>query len=472
MRFPLAPAPTRYALLALLFATSVAVAQPFDVTYDAAFHARAGAEGQLPFWLSSNQYGLFDRNDPNVLARVGVVATPQSAGPLRYALGLDAVARYSEDPTAFAHQLYIQARYGIFELVAGRKEAVFGMVDSTLSMGSTTWSRNATPIPRVTIEVPEFVPVPGTRNLFHFKGLMTHGWFEDDRFTSSPYLHQKQFYLRLFWEDFPVRGHGGIMHSVVWAGTHPTLGKLPSSASDFVDAFFSRGGSNDGLEPDSIDTAVGNAVGAYDFALDIDLVPVNIRIYRQFFIDSKAGVRFRNPWDGLWGVHFRLNESQLVRSFLWEHMYFVRMGAKYGDPPPAGEKGRFPYYHNRLYRDGWTYEGRILGLPLVLNQLDAPDLIDPRRPDNFIVNNIISAHHFGIEGRIQQVDYRLLATFSRNYGIKWQRLDRTDQTSVLLEASGALPWPGFGYHAGVAADWGDLFESNWGATLGVTWSGR
>ena len=75
-----------------------------------------------------------------------------------------------------------------------------------------------------------------------------------------------------------------------------------------------------------------------------------------------------------------------------------------------------------LYKTGWTYQDRIIGTPLFFTKsrtrLYVPGFVEPDQ-DNFdfnVVNNRVVAHHVGIEGYLRQAQYKLLSTFTRNYG--------------------------------------------------------
>src|SRR5699024_8781439 len=93
-----------------------------------------------------------------------------------------------------------------------------------------------------------FVGIPGTGDRLQFKAMLSHGWFEKDRYIESPYFHQKALYLRYQRERFFVTVGGA--HNVTWGGIHPGVGKqdpyeLPSTFTDFIDVFFGRASTSD-----------------------------------------------------------------------------------------------------------------------------------------------------------------------------------------------------------------------------------
>ena len=69
---------------------------------------------------------------------------------------------------------YIKAKFGAFEIYAGRRKEIFGLVDSTLSSGSYIWSGNALPMPKIQISTPNFVSLPYTKGLSIFSFLQIY----------------------------------------------------------------------------------------------------------------------------------------------------------------------------------------------------------------------------------------------------------------------------------------------------------
>jgi len=53
------------------------------------------------------------------------------------------------------------------------------------------------------------------------------------------------------------------------------------------------------------------------------------------------------------------------------------------------------YFRNNVYRSGWSYEGAIIGMPLILidNSFEVTDSNSP------IISNRVQAHHFGLAAK-------------------------------------------------------------------------
>jgi hypothetical protein len=477
-------------LLALSLAARPLAAQPLGgvpARLDAMLGAQAtgATDAQAPFWLVAGRHGRLGRAAGHALGRAALTLAPAPGRRLTLSAGLDVLARASGTPTArgasaaYVHQGYLRLHAGPARLTAGRIEHVQGLIDTTLSAGGTTWSANATPVPAVRLDLARYVGVPGTRGFVAVRGSFAHGWFEADRFVERAYLHSKQLYLRFLPERVPVQVHAGVVHNVMWAGTHPELGDLADGWRAFRRVVFQQELEGDeGLPGEGRNSAVGNAVAAYDVAVAGRARGWRGRAYRQFYIETGVSAQLRSPWDGLWGVSLRRAPEaggRLVERVVYEHLRFVRQNARYDLPGALGRRGRERYYTSTDYEDGWTYAGRILGTPLVLLDADAPRLARTDLPGGTpfaVASNIVVAHHLGLAGQVAPGwRYRALVTYHRHHGSRDNRLARRrDQVSALAEVT-ARVWParGLAATAALALDAGQVFADRAGLLVGLTW---
>ena len=115
----------------------------------------------------------------------------------------------------------------------------------------------------------------------------------------------------------------------------------------------------------------------------------------------------RNTPDGRYGIFIEDPAAPLDSWFqaVMYEFYYTKNQSK-NTPTTDGEDN---YFNNNLYRSGWTYENRVLGLPFIT-----------LGPDRFrIANNKILAHHIGLSGMaFNKVPYRFLGSFRKNYGGK------------------------------------------------------
>ena len=270
-----------FLLFTLFYAAPALQAQALQ--YKVAFLAAGADDDTLPFWLVANRYGTVDPRGSNALTRLSLEKPFSKPQGWAYTFGVDILGRASEHQTLYAHQLYAGLRYGPFQLTVGRKEETSGLVDSSLSVGSMTWSSNAAPVPKISIAVPEYTTIPGTAGFMAFKGYLAHGWLDKDRFVESTFVHEKYLFLRFFVpEDFPVHGHAGLIHNVMWGGTHPVLGPLPQDFDALVRVFTAQRG--DTLD---ITATLGNTIATYEFGLTVNTSSIAAMAYRQFYLEDK-----------------------------------------------------------------------------------------------------------------------------------------------------------------------------------------
>jgi hypothetical protein len=441
----------------------------------------AGTGERLPFWLSANQYGTVDPASANVALRMGAHRPFTDDSGFDYAFGAEVLGRASQSGTVTLHELYGRLRYGQLRLTAGRREQIVGRVDTSLSLGSVTRSRNAPPLPRVTLSTDGYTLVPGTAGGLAVRGFLTHGWLGNDRFVRDAFLHGKSFYLRLLSPDFPVAVHAGITHYAQWGGTSPLRGPQASSLEEWTDVAFLTDVffTEDRTEAET-QRSNANHLGMYDFSVGVNLGGWKGRAYRQFYHEDVASLWFRNVWDGLWGVSLRQeDEAALVSAILWEHFRLTRQNARFS----AGEvRGADKVYSHYIYHGGWTYRGRTLGIPLVTPASATPGLQEGLPG---VGNSIVVAHHLAVEGHLGAgLSYTLYGTYSRNYGAQSVCTDaqctgfegpdgitdRRDQWSFLAELSGSLPVAGnLSYSAAVAVDTGEFYDDRMGLRVEITW---
>ena len=71
-----------------------------------------------------------------------------------------------------------------------------------------------------------------------------------------------------------------------------------------------------------------------------------------------------------------------------------------------------------MYKRGWSNWGKALGNPLLLTEGRVKS-INPEFDssyDLYFVSTRVFAHHLGVSGKIKNIDYRTLITYTKNYG--------------------------------------------------------
>ncbi|HEX6982766.1 MAG TPA: capsule assembly Wzi family protein [Balneolaceae bacterium] len=457
-------------ILAVMCVPALVFGQSQVVSYGIGASAYTAKDGNLPFWFYANTDGVVDPESSNLITRLySYYTSVDTANSFRVRTGFDAYSRFSQNNTLVFNELYGSIGYKFIDLKVGRFYQTLGLTDDDLTMGSMIVSRNATPIPRIQLSTNGFTDIPLMQGYVQFKALFAHGWFDDERYVSNPYLHQKYFYLKINYKV--IEAMGGIIHNVTWGGVDPDSGQLPSSFSDYL-RVISGMGAAPGAPGGEVTNVIGNSVGAYDFRLNLNFDDFQFKAYRLFYLEDKVSTRFRSPWDGIWGVGIELtDENSFINEILWEHMNTKRQDS-FDDEP----RGTASYYYNFIYESGWTYEGNVIGNPLILAEPNPNFMM--RGP---ISNNIIVAHHIGIQGRpADRFRYKTFFTYSRNYGTvanqrqqeqPYELIGRVDEYSMFFQAQYLLaPKYGLSLTGALAFDMGELYENNrLGFQLGIRW---
>lgn len=430
----------------------------------------------VPFWLHANRDGLVDPASANGFVRSRLERTGASDERWGFGYGVEILGRASAHETIFLPTLYAQARYGFLTLRAGRNAETIGTVaDDGLTSGSLGTSRNATPIPKIVLATDGYTPVPWTERWVEFKGRYADGLLPDDRFVEGAYLHQKTLYLRAG-RPSPAQVYGGLVHNAMWGGTsqNSSHGDLPQAFVDYARTVVALSGRESAPRGEQI-YIQGDHFGIIDLGLSVELRSFEATAYRHFIYEDRDNLKFKSPQDGLFGLELTDTRSaRWLDRIVYEHLYTKWQNGPIGpdpDNPRGGPGGRDDYYTHYIYKDGWTLYGRTAGSPLI-----TPFPQEDGRPG--IENNRVVGHHLGLAGHAGPVEYRVLATYTRNYG-RYDIEDRTvegeyrfepplEQVSVLVEAQWRWPGaPSFELRGGVGVDRGELYEDAVGLRLGV-----
>lgn len=368
-----------------------------------------------PLWMSSKHFGTIDRSGNSAMASFHLQKVFLDRKIWDWNAGAKGISRLSDKSAVFFDELYIEGKAGPIRLYVGKKHWQDGVWHSPNSVGSMVWSGNAPTMPKIMAYIPNYLGVPFTKGWFSFKGYFGHGWFEDDRFVEDSFLHEKAFYVRLFPDRSPFHFESGIVHNVQWAGTSSSQSSLPSSFTDFIRIVTGSAGDGNSAPGGEVINALGNTVGAIE-GIGTYRSPVGtFKFYHQFFIETSVSVRFRSPIDGVWGLSWEGLEREkkpVLSHFVYEYVDTRRQNAKFVD----GERnGADQYYHNFIYRSGWTFHGQGIGLALA-------DFGTRPNGEFQVINNIFIAHNVGLKGFLpfsvssSPVSYSTQVTFRRSYG--------------------------------------------------------
>jgi Capsule assembly protein Wzi len=437
---------------------------------------------QLPFWHRVNQYGIAPTSTPALGVRLGGhVDYDSTKRKLNFGGGFELAGNLHTNGKLILPEYYLKAKFSIFEAFIGRRREFYGLCDTTIGTGGYIWSGNSLPIPKLQIEIRQYVPLKFTKNLIAIKGTFSHGWMSNGNFSERTFLHQKSFYGRLGKPSWKVKFYGGFNHQAIWGGrATPAAGldsnfvgkdnRFPSNAAAYLYVVTGLGGLTgslpQNLTPFDQTNRVGNHLGTIDIGFEVDGPNYNLLVYRQNIYEDGSLFYLNSIADGLNGVvltklYPKQERGKLTfKKAVFEFLYTLSQGgAEFGQTNFS--RGTDNYFNHQQFKDGWQYQGRIIGTPFINSRNDAKIQYDYNGFDA-ANNNRVRVYHVGLEGFWGE-NIHLFSKFSLShnygrYGYPYSTVPQ--QFSGLVQADGKINRGG-GIHwmAGVAFDWGKLYAN-------------
>jgi len=449
-----------YFFVFFLFLASLSYSQISAPTVNIYAGGSAGAGDKKPFWNISNQYGRYTTEPFAAQAGLAVESIDSSASYISIDYGAEACTRFQQNNVILLPKAYLKIKIPFLELWAGRKEEIIGNQDSLLSIGSTVWSRNALPMPKVVLATPGYVDVPFTKGYVEVNGSLGHGWFEGNRYVENVYLHQKQLHMR-FGGDYFINVSGGIIHFAQWGGTSPDpdYGKLPSDLDAFFRVFFGLKGDSLTVNPNEAINRLGNHLGSLNYRIDFKTKQYNYALYYQTLFEDNSGMSNLFYRDGILGVSIASKDpDRIVNRILLEYLHTTYQSGPVHVVNDSIELfGKDNYFNSYIYHNGWTYYGMTLGTPLITSPIFNED------GSNEILNNRVLGFHLGLGGMLGKINYRSYFTYSINKGTYDIPIDPAKhQFSWYLETMFPSVWRGIDMNLQLAADIGKMYGNNLG----------
>lgn len=485
--------------LNLSFFFGVAIAQSNVVIPKPIIHTEVGAflttPSRMPFWMRANQYGTVPLDGPIGTLRVGIQAgyASESAdsvvrfrakSPWEVGYGLEIVGNCGQVDQVVLPEAYLKARYKNIEIRAGRWRNIIGITDTLLTSGSYIWSGNALPMPRLQIGTRGFVTLPFAKKWLTVNAFFGHGWFGSDNYVQEYYLHQKGVYARIGKPTWRVKLQGGFSHQVQWGGYAPFLRGTTLSKNGYLpeglDAYFSIVSTRRYVQSASTSTfdeenRIGNHLGSFDGAFDIDLGRYKMLVYRQFLYETGSLYYLTSVKDGLNGISLqRLYPGKsfvTVERFLFEFFYSGNQGGDNFVINDPQLRGRVTYFNHAQYRNGWSYKGRTIGSPFLTQGTEQRRSLDETLGPP-IVNNRVMLVHFGLAGTMaERMQWSAKVSLSNNAGT-YQRpyAKSVAQLSGIISLTTPLKLPILGQttlNGAVAFDNGQLLDNTAGLFLSL-----
>ncbi|SFS55065.1 Capsule assembly protein Wzi [Zhouia amylolytica] len=360
----------------------------------------ASVRDSLPFWMVSNTYGRMEPDtraiglaEARVQHRLGEQSFLEAGGGILFN---DAAA-----PVLRVDSWYAQYQNQWFGVIGGKKQRPMTYGGLSTSGESILWSDNARPMPGMYAYTSEPIALVRSKKLL-FDAYWGEYLMDDERYVDNARVHSKG--LTFVYRFNPQTELSvGLEHVAQWAGTHPVNGALPARFKDYLKIITGSSGGEGAVEGDQIN-ALGNSIGSYRIRFKKHYDSFNMELFWNNIFEDRSGRELNNLPDGRYGIYLEKKQPiGLVHNVLYEYYYMK----SHSDGAPFMSTGD-DYFNNYVYLSGWSYNQQTIGSPLFLTGGDVFG----------IVNNRFTAHHLGIGGSVKQLPYRLLLTYSRNYGLR------------------------------------------------------
>ena len=416
----------------------------------------------LPFWMSSNQDGTISLHNPTyLLFQVGIRRGLErdSIKKWGFTYGGNLVYGLAGGSDFQPNQYWLGVRYRSFILKAGAEAdpVIYAGLSST--NGNMDNSGNARPVPGLCLSTNGYLPFLFAKSWFSFRGQYEEGFMLlDKQAVTNAHLHHKNLYLRsrlsptLFLTV-------GLEHYVWWGGNSPVLGPQPGWNQYFRYVLGLKGGKGATLSDQQ--NEAGNGLGIYNVELKKDWLTFIASFYWNHPIEVPSDRDLSNTTDGLYGIHIgKKKKDSFFTDFVYEFMKTNGRMGYHGNT----NSGSSDYFNHGEYTSGFTYFQRMMGSPLFVPTIGADGI------SQGFENNMIRMHHLGLGGNLGDgFTWKSLFTLSRNFGRPGNLYPKPlDEFSFLVECSYTVPKLPFKLKAGVAGDYGSVFQKRSGGYLGIS----
>ncbi|MPR35409.1 capsule assembly Wzi family protein [Salmonirosea aquatica] len=456
----------------ILLSISFTQAQDSTFSYHAAVQG-AVTTSQTPFWLHANQFSKVPVQGPYVAGQLGFYRNYSRAkSPKKifdWSAGAELGAYIGPVPDLFLTDAFVAGKLGAFELSIGQRKETFGLMDTTLTSGSLSFSGNSRPYPRIQLAFPQFISLGFIKHFVAFKGSYSDGFLGTARVQYGNvneiphvYMHHKALYIRLGKPAHRLHLYGGFNHQAMWGGEDKifTGGLKPLLAYKYVVIGKSWAASR-----------VGNHFGTIDMGAEWTGKKWSYFGYRQNIYEDGSLAGLTNIADGLNGFRMKRNGA-VSRSDLQIKILTIEILNTKSQGGSVFDYdnhifGRDNYYNHYVYTQGWSYRGRIMGTPLVPTQdIQKLDLL--KDTTALTMNNRLLAFHAGVLGQVQNINIQAKGTFSRNLGTYNYPLEPArNQFSFILQAEKPVSFANGSFLSlRLATDLGTLYPTNFGVEVG------
>ncbi|WP_232526811.1 capsule assembly Wzi family protein [Marinilabilia rubra] len=482
--------------------------------------------GELPpLWFVSQQEGRWNNLQGNqILGTVGADINWKIYDAFNV-IGEAEIDHSDGYDETYLHTGFLGIRWKSFSLKAGKHSFNPIFTEPNSGSGSYIFGINHRPFSRVTLEIPDYSPVPFTGGRLEVRGGISQGWLSDQPYSGDVLLHEKYAYLR--WNGNRWKPYAGLNHSSLFGGNYPnSQNEIPV---DFIATVFGKG--SEKIDGGEATNAAGAHMGLYDFGTYYNSEAGPIHFYYQIPFSDGSGMLFwQGNTDHILGINWQPVKIDWLSNLTFEWIQTTYQSGngmpdpylngiifpkqvddknafvqeKFGilvDEPLSLEGfkdiledelnhgndfgGRDGYMNNGLYPSGWARRNHIMGSPFNLTR-DQLKQVKPGMNFNHrvgIKNDRFKALHLGGKGNISEnISWEMRLTWTRNFGTyfeqypgryTWNEVDDywfkggRDQWYTLL----GVGWKpdfvdGLKLNASFAWDAGDIYHSS-GVKIGV-----
>ena len=419
--------------------------------YEGHLRAVASSRGGSPYWFHTNMTGCISKEPFSGLLELGI-EKPSSNDERWYDYDFGVALGGGVDNKGVSghiDNLYAHVRLYIADITVGIHYEDDELHRNCLTSGNLLFTRNAHPIPRVSVGIDRYTAFPGLFGYLEVKGGMSYGWAFDDGAVRNWKLHHAFIGGRIGGK-LPVRLYYEFHHVAQWGGYSDALGDIGNSFRDYVNVVLVRNG---GSTANDQQNAYGNHIGSQRLGLEVDIKGFRGHVYWHN-ISEDGPIKFigftPNSHDGLWGVSLEQHRWEFINCILYEYLNTTDQSGSFHDKDGLYVAGNDSYYQNYIYPNGWTYHGSVIG-----NAFLQPN------------NSRVRVHHAGISGDIYGFEYRLIGSFVENYGsysltdLSSNRERKSYNTALLLEVNKY-----------VKKAWGMEFGLSLGMDIGTQYGNR
>lgn len=410
---------TKFFILLFFISFGFTFAQQLQFSGNFAVKGIVFSGDESPFWFHSNQRGRVNEISNFSGLLTGMVSY-NITDNARFTLGVGGLYQDGYIDRLQFDESYLGFENSWLAVSLGRKQQQELYQGLSATNQNILWSLNARPIAGISFKTKRPVYFWKEAGLA-FQASLEEFFTDDDRYVPDTRIHHKSVYL-IFDKVSNFEFTIGVEHVVQWAGTSTIDGKLPSSFADYLRVVTGQGIGNEelGFVSEQEINALGNHIGSYVAGIKTSVENYNVEIIYNHLFEDESGMRLRNTPDGRYGIYIADKiPGSWIDGFMYE-FYYTRNQSK-NSPTTDGIDN---YFNNSLYRSGWTYENRIIGVPFIF--------LDKERFG--VINNKLIAHHFGITGvAFSNLPYKLLGSYRKNYGAKGRRYLRSNILSTYLD---------------------------------------